>query len=267
MGILGTDYSGQRFGNLTAIRKGIKHSSNWLFKCDCGAVGEHNIYSVLSKRISLTCTHLISLRKQFKKSYDSWKGMIDRCTKSNNAAYKSYGARGITVHASWLGYPKGFEQFLQDMGGKPESMTLERIDVNKGYSPSNCTWASLADQNRNKQYHRLVEYGGVTKPLFKWVTELELNYYTTHSRLHKGQSAEEALFGTKPRATKCNLRHSRHIAEILKVMDYGVLYTRKELIALTGKDRETMRETMILMEKESLVLVSTIKREKIYSRK
>ena len=191
---------------------------------------------------------LETIRTRFKRTYESWSGMKARCNNPTNHAYKNYGARGVTVCDEWnQDYPLGFETFLKDMGPKPEGLTLERVSVHEGYFPHNCMWISKADQNRNKQYHRMVEFNGKSKPLFQWVGEFNLNYYTVHARLRKGYSPEEALFGTRARKTKGNTRHARHKAEILDVILPETQFTRKDIMLLTGKDRETVGEALRML--------------------
>ena len=72
--------------------------------------------------------------------------MKKRCDDRKNHAYKFYGGKGISYPKSW----KSFENFLNDMGEKPEEKSLDRIDNNKGYSKQNCRWATMAEQNRNR---------------------------------------------------------------------------------------------------------------------
>lgn len=79
--------------------------------------------------------------------YRSWKAMRSRCLNPNNAAWEHYGGRGITICAEWA----DFEVFMRDMGPRPEGLTLDRIDVNGNYEPSNCRWLPLPDQSRNRR--------------------------------------------------------------------------------------------------------------------
>ena len=84
--------------------------------------------------------------------YRSWQMMRNRCNNPNTADYSYYGARGITVCPRW----DIFENFLFDLGPKPDlTYTLERADVNKGYTPCNCYWATRKTQARNRNYVKL----------------------------------------------------------------------------------------------------------------
>jgi len=80
-------------------------------------------------------------------TWNSWMGMKARCDRKNATGYKHYGGRGISYCKRW----KLFKNFVEDMGIKPEGKTLERINNSKNYSPSNCSWATMSEQNRNKR--------------------------------------------------------------------------------------------------------------------
>jgi len=76
--------------------------------------------------------------------------MITRCTNSSVLNFKDYGGRGITVCDRWLG-PHGFENFLADMGERPEGLSIDRIENDGNYEPWNCRWATQLEQNRNRR--------------------------------------------------------------------------------------------------------------------
>ena len=78
--------------------------------------------------------------------YGAWAGMVNRCHNPNNSAYGRYGARGVFVCDRWR---YSFDNFLADMGERPEGMTLDRVDPKGPYAPDNCRWATIADQRRN----------------------------------------------------------------------------------------------------------------------
>ena len=85
--------------------------------------------------------------------YHCWKAMKSRCSNPNIPAYKNYGGRGISVCAWWL---HSFENFYADMGPRPDSHSIERIDNDGNYEPSNCIWADRATQSKN-QHHPVNE--------------------------------------------------------------------------------------------------------------
>ena len=94
--------------------------------------------------------------------YRVWQQIRDRCKNKRNKCYTRYGGRGITVCDRWL----VFENFIEDLGFRPvggEKMTIERIDVNGNYEPSNCRWATWMDQHRNKSNNRWIEFDGEIK--------------------------------------------------------------------------------------------------------
>lgn len=88
-------------------------------------------------------------------AYNSWRAMRARCEDPRNEKFPEYGGRGIRVCKRW----KKFENFLADMGARPPNHTLDRIDVNGDYKPSNCRWATPAAQTANRR--RTVSWGGV----------------------------------------------------------------------------------------------------------
>lgn len=90
------------------------------------------------------------------KTFKCWQGMRKRCFNKNTKNYKDYGGRGITVCERW----NKFENFLEDMGEKPDNMSLDRIDNNQGYSLENCRWTDWYTQASNKNNN--VKFNGET---------------------------------------------------------------------------------------------------------
>ena len=91
--------------------------------------------------------HGHTTRASTTRTYNTWKGMHGRCRYERVNGFGSYGGRGITVCDRW----STFENFLADMGERPEGMTLDRIDVNGRYEPSNCKWSTPKEQAQNKR--------------------------------------------------------------------------------------------------------------------
>lgn len=108
--------------------------------------------------------------------YGTYRGMHGRCENPNNAKYKNYGSRGIKVCERWSG-PYGFHHFYEDMGDRPEGYSLDRIDVNGDYEPSNCRWADSRTQQANRTIKRMYsDQIGVTynKSLCRWQASIHV---------------------------------------------------------------------------------------------
>jgi hypothetical protein len=103
--------------------------------------------------------------------------MLDRCKSANPKTSKHYGLRGITVCDRWL----VFENFLLDMGKRPDGMSLDRIDVNGNYEPQNCRWATTAQQGKNKRSNVFITANGKTLCIAEWsrvsgLSRAQINY-------------------------------------------------------------------------------------------
>jgi hypothetical protein len=122
--------------------------------------------------------------------YRVWQDMLNRCRNPNVRSYKNYGGRGISVCEEWL----DFETFFTDMGERPEGYSLERVDVNGDYTPENCTWVPLAEQQSNRRNSHMVTYNGKTLHLAAWARILGVKYATLSKRLNRyGWSVERAF--------------------------------------------------------------------------
>ena len=111
--------------------------------------------------------------------YRNYHGMLSRCQNKNHGMYPLYGGRGIKVCDRWANKEDGFTNFLEDMGEIPEDLSLDRIDVNGNYEPSNCRWATRTEQNYNQRI-RKDNTSGITgvrsEPRYNtWVASIRLN--------------------------------------------------------------------------------------------
>lgn len=194
------DISSMKFGMLTAISFSGKNrhgKSIWQCRCDCGGSALVLIGSLMSGN-STSCgcktkiarsAYVAEKKKNgfgvhHERARNTWRHMIDRCTNEKHQDFASYGARGISVCLEWL----DFKAFVMDMGDPPPGKTIDRIDTNGNYEPSNCRWATPVEQARNTRKNVLVEHGG------KLITVAELSVITgipaptIYSRIARGAS-------------------------------------------------------------------------------
>lgn len=174
----------------------INKVRRFLCKCECGTtkiVWFSSLRNGASRSCGKTGCYDSSNRAGHKMSgtyiYKVWENMRTRCTNPNNTHYNSYGGRGITYCDRWA----SFENFYRDMGNPEEGMTLERIDVNKGYSPDNCTWATRLEQANNRRNNRFIEWQGKTQTAAQWERELGFGRNSLNSRFNLGWPLERAM--------------------------------------------------------------------------
>lgn len=130
-------------------------------------------------------------------TYKSWIAMRQRCYNPKIKHWNKYGGRGISICKRW----DEFENFLADMGEKPEGKSLDRIDVNGNYEPDNCRWATQKTQQRNRRDNNTLTYQGETLTLQAWSEKTGITFEALRGRYRKGWPAELAL--TLP-VTKAN---------------------------------------------------------------
>ena len=129
----------------------------------------------------------------------NWRCMISRCYSPSTHSYPWYGARGIKVCARWK---NSFDAFVDDMGLRPfQDATVERLDSNADYKPSNCKWLDRRLQQRNRRTVVLVEIDGETACVAEWGRRNGINPQTILKRLGAGWPKERAV-REAPRRTK-----------------------------------------------------------------
>jgi hypothetical protein len=128
-----------------------------------------------------------------------WEHMRHRCYNPKTKCYHNYGGRGIKVCDRWL---HSFSNFVEDMGMRPSGRhTLERIDNDGNYEPSNCKWATYVEQINNRRTNRFLEFDGKRLTMAQWARELGIKKETLAGRIRRGGSIDAAL--KSPVKTRC----------------------------------------------------------------
>lgn len=151
------DLTGQRFGRLVAVERAPNHKKMtvWLCRCDCGRLTEVQSGHLRGgKIVSCGCYQRENNQRKATvhghwgtKLHKIWLSMRQRCRNPRNKEYKHYGGRGIDVCPEWDSF-EPFETWALAHGYK-EGLTIERVDVNQGYCPENCTWIPRSEQMKN----------------------------------------------------------------------------------------------------------------------
>lgn len=122
-------------------------------------------------------------------TYIAWSNMRGRCRNPTHPNYRYYGARGIKVCDRW----QNFEYFLADMGEVPSGFSIERVDNDGDYTPTNCRWIPRVDQAKNTRRIRTITYQGKTLRLTEWAKLVGIHHETLKARLNIGLPIEKAL--------------------------------------------------------------------------
>lgn len=206
------DLTGQKFGRLTAIcNTGRRQLRNfiWKFRCDCGVEIERPYGEVRRGNVqSCGCLQREGAAQRLKAvthlgtasvtthgmtgtpTFISWDSMKQRCLNHRHKSFPQYGGRGIKVCDRWL---ESFENFMADMGERPDGMTLERDDVDGDYEPSNCHWATAKEQGNNRRNNRMLSHAGETMTVKEWADRIGISDKALLYRINNGWSTEEAL--------------------------------------------------------------------------
>lgn len=124
--------------------------------------------------------------------YGIYRAMLSRCDNPNVKKYADYGGRGITVCERWRG-EGGYENFLSDMGRRPEGCSIDRIDNDGPYAPDNCRWATQSEQCNNRRSNRMVFFRGELRTLTQWAMAQGLAPALVSDRISRGWSVAKAL--------------------------------------------------------------------------
>ena len=196
--------TGETFGRLTVLglsgRRGGR-KSYWVCKCICGnkkvvrgdvlKVGDVKSCGCLKKEADKTNLTKNHRHKESKTHlYTTWQGMKARCYNKNLRSYEDYGGRGITMCSAWSDRYETFRDWA-NINGYETHLSIERIDVNKGYKPENCTWIKVNEQANNRRSTVWLEWDGETNNIKQWSKKLGFKYGTLYSRYKRGKRPPE----------------------------------------------------------------------------
>lgn len=204
------DITGKKFGRLIALKKTEKRDSSgnvyWLCKCDCGGEIETQGRFLRNGLVkSCGCAqieHAKNMNRKHGKSrsriYSIWIAMKLRCFSENDANYYKYGGRGISVCQKWIG-EHGFENFYKWAieNGYDDELTIDRINVDGNYEPSNCRWTTPKEQMQNTRRSRYVNYEGKIYTISELSEKLNLTYMQTWHRFRDISIGMDDLSETK----------------------------------------------------------------------
>jgi hypothetical protein len=204
---------GRTFGSLKVIkdisstRSPGGYLERWsLCKCDCGKVVKVRTGAIRSGNTSSCgCRHYLLVSKKltkhghssvgghssrkFSATYRTWAAMIQRCVNPASGHFRNYGGRGIRVCKRWL----SFSNFLEDMGNRPDNMTIERVDNNGNYDPANCRWATVLEQMHNTRRNRVFTVHGITACTSVLARHFKIHPSTVLTRIKLGFNPEDAF--------------------------------------------------------------------------
>lgn len=201
------DLTGLRFGRLVVQHladcggeKAGRTRRRWVCVCDCGnrviastqdlRKGDVRSCGCLKRdsTIKRMSTHCASRTKL----HNIWKAMRKRCRNEHNSDFAHYGGRGIFVCPEWDSSFEAFRDWALSHGYE-EGLTIDRIDVNNGYSPDNCRFCSMKDQANNRTSNVVVEFDGQSHTIKEWSEILGIPYSRLYMRLKNGWTIERAF--------------------------------------------------------------------------
>lgn len=199
------DLTAQRFGRYTVIERngvGANGMAAWLCRCDCGTIKtvignnlrQGHVVSCGCYQKEVAVRNGLATKRHGETkttTYKTWISMKARCFNPSDQAYDKYGGRGITVCERWA---NSYELFVEDMGKRPRGMSIERINVNGDYEPSNCKWATAKEQARNKRCTLQVIYKGAKMSLSEAAERSGIPYQVLRERKQRLAWPDGRLF-------------------------------------------------------------------------
>ena len=220
---------GKKFGRWTVLSYVEKrgHNRYWNCQCECGTVKEVN-ESNLKRGATTSCgcyrkEYLATERKTHgmvgTRIYNIYSSMKNRCNNPNEKSYPNYGGRGITICKEWNDNFHSFFDWAMANGYR-DDLTIDRIDVNGNYEPSNCRWADINVQANNTRKNRFITFNGKTKTLQQWSIETGIPRTDISNRLSYGWSLDKALT-MKPNSYRKNSKYITYNGETHNIKEWA----------------------------------------------
>lgn len=183
------DRTGAVVDDLKIIRRAKSHNRTTLWECEC-ACGVAKIVNAqhLAQHRGTRCRHGLGV-KRMNPEYECWSSMLARCRRPSHKNFAQYGGRGIKVCERWL----NFENFVSDMGERPAGYSLDRINTNGNYEPSNCRWANKYLQAQNKRTARIIWFRGAPRSIHQIAAVTGVSKSTISKWIYSGKSIDEKL--------------------------------------------------------------------------
>lgn len=188
------DLTGERFGKLLVLSKGENKGKNttWKCACDCGTIRDYLTYNLISgKSKSCGCQRIETLSKIFTthggagtRLYSIFKGITQRCRNKNNPAYVYYGNKGVDICKEWENNFSTFKEWAEKNGYTDEK-SIDRIDPNGNYEPSNCRWVSMQKQQNNKLNSAFITINEEKLTIAEWAEINKTNKQTLYSKFYR----------------------------------------------------------------------------------
>lgn len=191
---------GEQFGRWTVVEKAdkINGMSVWKCRCECGT--EKGVYQkhllsgastscgcfakeVAREKAIKHCQEKATHRMTNTRLYHIWINIKKRCYNPNDDSFSIYGGRGIKMCEEWQDFVNFMKWALNN--GYNDTLTIERIDVNGNYEPSNCKWATMKEQGNNRRNNHFITYQGVTRTISQWSEIVGIKRNTLYARINR----------------------------------------------------------------------------------
>jgi hypothetical protein len=196
--------AGTMFEHLTVIgpTRNAKGVAAYECRCTCGATavvrgsdlrsGHNRSCGCMGVKLraAANTVHGHAVRGSESPEYKSWKSVVQRCENPSDPRFASYGGRGVRMCARWR---KSFDMFLKDMGQRPDGCSLDRLDVDRGYGPNNCRWATRIEQANNTRRSVRFEFRGFSGTVRQLSEKFGVPHRVLKRRVAAGWGVELAI--------------------------------------------------------------------------